>query len=35
MVRFAGEGHLMLLNGKPAARVARRRHILRWFERHL
>jgi dipeptidyl aminopeptidase/acylaminoacyl peptidase len=35
MVRFAGEGHIMLLNGRPAARLMRRLQILRWFRAYL
>jgi dipeptidyl aminopeptidase/acylaminoacyl peptidase len=35
MVRFPGESHGMLSGGKPRARVSRRRHMLRWFDRYL
>ncbi|MGH2409726.1 MAG: alpha/beta hydrolase family protein, partial [Chloroflexota bacterium] len=35
MVRFPGESHAMLANGRPQARLVRRRQILRWFATHL
>jgi dipeptidyl aminopeptidase/acylaminoacyl peptidase len=35
MVRFAGEGHIMTTAGTPLARVARRRHLARWFRLYL
>jgi dipeptidyl aminopeptidase/acylaminoacyl peptidase len=35
MVRFPGESHAFLSTGKPEARLQRRRHTLRWFDRYL
>ncbi len=35
MIRFPGDSHTMLVTGKPASRLARREHTLRWFRRYL
>ncbi|MGH2390333.1 MAG: alpha/beta hydrolase family protein, partial [Chloroflexota bacterium] len=35
MVRFPGESHGMLANGRPRSRLTRCRHILRWFVTHI
>jgi hypothetical protein len=35
MIRFPGDSHTMLSQGKPASRLARREHTLRWFRQYL
>jgi dipeptidyl aminopeptidase/acylaminoacyl peptidase len=35
MVCFPGESHAMLLSGRPRSRLARYRHIARWFATYL
>jgi dipeptidyl aminopeptidase/acylaminoacyl peptidase len=35
MIRFPGDSHTLLSQGKPASRLARREHTLRWFRRYL
>ncbi len=35
MIRFPGDSHTLLSQGKPASRLARRDHTLRWFQRYL
>lgn len=35
MIRFPGDSHTMLSQGKPASRLDRREHTLRWFRRYL
>lgn len=35
MVRFPEESHVFLREGRPASRLERRRHTLRWFRRYL
>jgi dipeptidyl aminopeptidase/acylaminoacyl peptidase len=34
-VRFPEEGHDLSRSGKPSRRLARLRHLLGWFDRHL
>ncbi len=35
MICFPGENHVMLSNGRPQSRLARRQHLLRWFAAYL
>ena len=35
MVRFPGANHELSRSGKPVLRVARLKHILRWFDSHI
>ncbi len=35
LIRFPGDSHTLLSQGKPASRLARREHTLRWFRRYL
>jgi dipeptidyl aminopeptidase/acylaminoacyl peptidase len=35
MIRFPGDSHTMLSQGKPASRLDRREQTLRWFRRYL
>jgi dipeptidyl aminopeptidase/acylaminoacyl peptidase len=35
MVRFPGENHVQLSNGKPETRLVRRQVTLEWFKKYL
>lgn len=35
MVRFPGQSHVLMLSGRPGSRLARYRHLERWFATHL